>query len=119
MAFVGAVPVTIIRRAIGARGLDGRYVAGAETVIPDILMNVDPIPGEQTRVDSTGEVLVAGKYVITETELQVTDDYTGELGDLLVYGGKTYQVYDRLDYPTVITHYEYRAYQVRPRQAAP
>lgn len=118
MPFIGAVQANVRRRATGARGLDGRYVSGAETLIEDVWMNIDPIPGAQTVVSASGETLRDGRYLISEIELRTTDDYGDELADFVVYQGKTYQVFDRMDYPTVIPHFEYRAYRVRPRDEA-
>ena len=108
MPFVGAEPITVIKRAPGTRDRRGTYTAGAETVIEGVLATVNPVPGRVLETLPEGEREGDQRRVITEFELQSPNEDTGYPGDHIIYEGDRFEVRDVQVYRQVIPHLEVR-----------
>lgn len=103
-------PVTRKRRTGGAR-VRGRSTSPTET---DSLIQctVNPIPGEELEVLPEGERTGEQIRILTTADLRSSDETSGELADLVVWEGKTYEVRTVQEYRRVLPHIEVRARRV-------
>lgn len=115
---VGKQDVTVIPRTdAGGRGTDGRPVTVSEAATYTITATVNPIPGDVLLTLSEGERTEKNLRMLTETELNVADDYADIPGDHVVVRGERFEVRDVQIYEKVIPHYEYRIMRLRPEVA--
>lgn len=106
MAFIGNQKITVIQRAVGSRGTDGRWDDGAETRTTDVDATVDPMPDELLATLPSGENLGVWMVLITTFEMRAPDEDDGYSGDQIEYEGDTYEVYQVRRYRRVIPHLE-------------
>lgn len=113
MPFVGAEPITVIRRLPGQRDRRGRYSLGGVEIIEGVLATVNPVPGRILETLPMGEREGDQRRVITEFELLSPDETTGNPGDHIIYEGRAYEVRDVQVYRQVIPHLEVRVRRLK------
>lgn len=117
---VGKQSVSVVPRTdVGGRALDGRPTAVTDGAAYTIKATVNPVPGGVLLTLPEGERRSKNLRVLTETELNVADDYADIPGDYVVIRGEVYEVRDVQEYEQVIPHFEYRVRRLRPEVAAP
>ncbi len=111
-SFKGSETYTYIRRtAVEVANGRERAVDGPESARQ--WGTFDPLPGDLVRTLPEGERRRKQRYLITEAELQASDDETGQLGDIVIYAGERWEVRDIMPYRGgILPHYEVRIMRV-------
>lgn len=104
MPFVGAEPITVIRRNGGSVDKKGRISGIEEEVIEDVMATVNPIPGGVLETLPEGDRYGDQRRVITEFELRSSNERKGVLADHIVYEGQRYEVREVQPYRQVIPY---------------
>lgn len=108
MPFVGAEPITVIKRSPGKRDRRGRYFVGPTETFEGILATVNPVPGRVMETLPEGERTGDQRRVIIDFDVKAPDEDTGYPGDHIIYEGRTFEVRDVQIYRQVIPHLELR-----------
>jgi hypothetical protein len=109
MAFVGNETATVWNTTQGAIDpATGLPTSDSYTRHDDVNMTVTPLTGEDVETLPAGEDAQDWRKAITEFELQIPDDDTGDGGSIVEYRNVKYRVRSVRDYNRVIPHVEAR-----------
>jgi hypothetical protein len=86
-----AVPVVVTRTGPGARGADGRWVAGATSTFT-MPAAVQPAKPDELLDLPEGQRTRGALKIYADAELRTADEETGVGADVITYGGRDYQV---------------------------
>ena len=89
--------VSVIRSTAGAY-VDGLYVAGVETLIPNVPVSIQsPTPAEVSQMPEAERNRDIKKF-ISQSELLIDDDRINQTGDNVVFRGFNYKLIKASDY---------------------
>lgn len=109
---LGQSAITRRRFAVGTRGADGRFTAGASTD-STIYATVQPPSGDVVATLSEGERSRRARRVITTSELRTADQEDGTPADQVLIGGAYYEVRVVGNWNAVLPNYDATVVEVQ------
>lgn len=101
-------PLQIIRKQAGFYNNAGKWVDGANSVGLTIQASVQPLLGKDVNTLPENRRSLESYCLYTNTSLTVLNELTRLRGDIVVIGGKNYEIVSRHDWQNgIVDHYKY------------